>query len=233
MATIQIKSTDDIDVFADYYQNENPDAPIILLCHQAGFSRGEYLETAPELVVRGYTCFAIDQRSGNTVNAVDNQTARQAYQKGLGLKYADAYPDIAASIEYITENFPNQKLMLVGSSYSSSLALILAVKYQDMLSCVACFSPGEYFTFAGKGIADWAKEINIPVFITSAKGEEGSWKNIFNLIPGNNKKEFIPAGEGIHGSRNLWNSTKNNVEYWEAFSAFLQHYFPVAKPNNG
>lgn len=227
MTTIKINSTDGIEVTADLYLNDNTDAPIILLCHQAGYSRGEYLETAPKLLALGYTCLAIDQRSGNTVNGVDNETARAAHAKGLTLQYADAFPDIAATIEYIEENFPTQKLMLVGSSYSSSLALIFAVKYKNQLSAVASFSPGEYFKFEGKGIAEWAKEISLPVFITSSKGEVSTWKPIFNVITQTNKIGFEPNGDGIHGSRNLWSSTKNNAEYWVAFKEFLSTNFPV------
>jgi len=61
--TITFYAQDSVLVTADTYFIKDV-APTVLLCHQAGYSRGEYLETAKKLNALGYSCMAIDQRSG-------------------------------------------------------------------------------------------------------------------------------------------------------------------------
>ena len=61
-----------------YRQSLGADAPLIVLCHQAGGSRGEYREIAPRLNKLGYQCLAIDQRAGGQVKGVVNETYRAA-----------------------------------------------------------------------------------------------------------------------------------------------------------
>ena len=90
---ITFKALDGVIITADVYM-AGDDKPMILLCHQAGYSRGEYKEIAPELNKMGYNCIAIDQRSGDEVNGVKNETARDALSKGLGTDYLDAEKDI-------------------------------------------------------------------------------------------------------------------------------------------
>ena len=54
-------------------------APVLVLFHQAGWSRGEYREIAPKLNELGYICLAIDQRSGKGVNGVANGNVTDPY----------------------------------------------------------------------------------------------------------------------------------------------------------
>lgn len=220
--TLQTISSDGVKVTFDYYKSPHINCPILILCHQAGYSRGEYIETAEYLTQLGFSCIAIDQRSGNEVNDIKNQTALDAHSKGKSLQYVDAVPDIEAAIAYADKEFPHAKKVLVGSSYSSSLAIILGVKHAKSLTAVASFSPGEYFTYEGNTVAEWAKELKLPIFITSAKGEVSGWKNIFSNAASETTVGYEPQGNGIHGSRNLWSSTTNHVEYRNAFESFLE-----------
>src|SRR5262245_54570689 len=64
---ITFPSKDGLPVTADLY-HVNDSLPVILLCHQARFSRGEYREAAVKLNKFGFNCLAIDQRSGQEVN---------------------------------------------------------------------------------------------------------------------------------------------------------------------
>ena len=80
--TINFPSKDGLSITADLYLIKEA-KDIILLCHQAGFSRGEYVETAKRLNKLGYSCLAIDQRSGKVVNGIVNQTAKLAIEKGV------------------------------------------------------------------------------------------------------------------------------------------------------
>lgn len=221
MITIKFSSADNVEVTADLYLHENKNAPVILLCHQAGYSRGEYKETAPKLLALGFSCLALDQRSGNEVNDVQNQTARNAHSKGLPLKYVDAAPDIEAGIQYLTDNFPGSKKFILGSSYSASLTVIMAAKFAGVLSGAISFSPGEYFLYNAKTTSEWAAQIKIPILFTSSKGELHSWQRVFEATPEAYRRIFKPAGEGKHGSKTLWEDTSNHKEYWEAVTEFL------------
>ena len=71
--TIEYSAKDGLEITADLYEAPESDT-FILLFHQAGWSRGEYKETAPKLNTLGYSCLAVDQRSGDEVNAVKNKT---------------------------------------------------------------------------------------------------------------------------------------------------------------
>jgi len=221
MNKIEIKAADGLGITANLYESEHIECPVFILCHQARFSRGEYIETAEYFFKQGFTCIAIDQRSGGEVNGIVNETHKAAVNAGKPTNYIDAAQDIEAVIAYADKEYPSAKKVLLGSSYSSSLALIMGVKYADVLTAVISFSPGEYFEFENKSIAGWAKDLQLPVFISSAKAEVDGWAAIFEAIPSANKIGYKPTGSGMHGSRNLWMSTQNHQEYRSALQKFI------------
>ncbi len=220
--TIEFSSKDDLAITADLYLTDDRDAPFILLFHQAGWSRGSYREIAPKLNLLGFNCMAIDQRSGNAVNDIKNETAARAKLKGLAMNYPDAYQDMQAALDFVYEKYKPGIMLIWGSSYSAALSFILAEKNMEMLDGMLAFSPGEYFTFEGKSISEYAKSLYMPVFITSSKGEEKNWKNIYEVIPSDYKMNFVPNFEGYHGSRALWEAHEGNEKYWEHVKEFLQ-----------
>lgn len=223
--TITLLSADSLTVKADIYEGTNPELPLLLLFHQADFSRGEYVQTAPQFAELGFTCIAIDQRSGKEVNGVINETYKQAVAKGLGINYPDAYPDLETALNYAKENYPGKEIILCGSSYSSSMVFILASRQPENIVGLMSFSPGEYYEFDGKKIEDYAKQVKIPVFVTSAKSEEKLWRSIFDVIETDTKVSFLPENvEGIHGTRALWSQIEGNEQYWKAVNDFLQQF---------
>ena len=225
MEKISIETADGLEMTADKYVNSNPDAKWIILCHQARYSRGEYIETALRLVEMGYSCLALDQRSGDAVNGVKNETNEHAVRKGIGTEYADALPDVEAALNYTKNVLGASHIMMVGSSYSASLAVIMAAKYPDDVDAIASFSPGNYFKIDGMDVSDFAKKVNLPAFITSAKDEADSWKEIFANIPSDAKTSFLPELDGFHGSKALWKKNEGHEAYWAAFSSFLKKHF--------
>ena len=80
--TVHFDSADGLKITADLYLSHDKSKPFVVLCHQASWSRGEYREIAPKLIALGFNCMAIDQRSGNEVNDVKNETADLANQEG-------------------------------------------------------------------------------------------------------------------------------------------------------
>jgi len=218
---VNMIASDGLRVFGDAHLQGNENW--MLLCHQAGFSRGEYINTAPLFCERGYNSLALDQRSGSEANGIVNMTHHVADSLGLGTSYREAIPDIEAGIEYAYRNNNYQPIILVGSSYSASLVLQLG--NNDLrVKAVISFSPGEYYE--GESVAGWASGLSVPVFITSSKSE-GSASDLLGIvaaIEATNERctHFVPQEEGIHGSRALWESTSNNEEYWKALDAFLE-----------
>lgn len=219
--TIRLTADDGLEVTADLYKTHSDSVPFIILFHQAGWSRGEYLEIAPKLNALGYNCLAVDQRSGNKINNVENLTYKKAKKAKKGTKFVDAFPDIEAAVRYVRMSFPNTKIILWGSSYSSSLVLKYAGDYPDNMQGVLAFSPGEYFK-SKDFIQNSAKNITCPSFITSAKGEKARWWEIHQAIPTKTKTFYLPSGAGNHGSRSLWEKFSDNVGYWEAVKRFLE-----------
>jgi len=226
--TITFKSEDGVTITADIYMAHDKTAPFILLFHQAGWSRGEYIEIAPKLNSMGFNCIAIDQRSGNGVNGVKNMTKLSAEKMNKGTSYIDALTDIESAISYSKQHFVKGKLIIWGSSYSAALVLKFAGDNPKTIDGVLSFSPGEYFEKAGKSktyIIRSAKNITCPVFITSAKAEKENWWSIYNAIASRDKTWFLPKTQGNHGSRALFEKFDDHQVYWDAVKNFLDKYF--------
>ena len=222
--TVTFQAPDGITVTGDLYMKHDSASPFIVLCHQARWSRGEYREIAPKLNDLGFNCLAIDQRSGGTVNGVDNRTHAAATKAGKPTLYADAEPDMIAALKWAKSNHAKGKLLLWGSSYSAALTLRIAGENPDLVDGALAFAPGEYFERFGKP-GDWitlsARKIGDPVFVTSAKNEYKNWQPIFEAIPGTAKTKFLPTTNGNHGSRALWEQFDDHRDYWTAVKRFL------------
>lgn len=210
-------SKDGLTISADLYE-VNGKKPIVLLCHQAGFSRGEYKDTAIRLNHLGYSCLAIDQRSGEIANKIVNETALLAKEKGLPTSYLDAKQDIESAIDYLYDMNGNQPILLVGSSYSASLVLLIG-KENEKVKAVASFSPGEYLK--GIKMSDKLQDYKKSVFVTSSKNEIQQIKDLKISVSKGQLIHFEPSTKGIHGSRALWESTEGTDKYWNAFESFL------------
>ena len=216
--TITFYAIDSVQITADTYFIDNPKG-MILLCHQAGFSRGEYLETAKKLNDLGFSCMAIDQRSGKGVNGVVNQTAAYANSKAVNVGYAGAKKDVEAAIDYLFSLNNNEPIILVGSSYSASLALWIASERNEKIKAVAAFSPGEYLK--GRKLMQMIRPLKIPVFITSSRREIGPVTKLIRRVREKYVVHYKPKEKGIHGSRAIWESTEGYAGYWGAFKNFL------------
>lgn len=231
---LEFPSADGLKITGDLYApHKGKRVPFILLCHQAGWSRGEYREIAPRLNSMGFNCLAIDQRSGGTINGVKNETSARATEKKLPTTYVDARQDIVAALRYVRkEKLARGALIAWGSSYSSALVIQITGTEKNIADGVVSFAPGEYFARFGKSntwVQAGAAAIKKPVFITSAKDEKQQWKNMFAAIPNKRKASFVPETAGNHGSRALWKQFPDNTEYWKALTTFLDKNFPRKK----
>lgn len=227
-------SRDGLDITADFYRSEpdrrTQDAPLIVLFHQAGWSRGEYREIAPKLCAMGYDCLAVDQRSGGAVNDVVNETNARATKAGKGTTFVDAEQDVVAALEFAREELKAERVMAWGSSYSAALVLRTVAKHPELADACAAFAPGEYFERFGKS-GDWIESslgtLRRPAFVTSAGNEKENWERMYKAIPKGKKRSYLPTTAGQHGSRALWERFPDNGGYWKEIEAFLHEEFPA------
>lgn len=227
--SVDFPTSNGIEARADLYGDASSGAPLIVLFHQAGWSRGEYREIAPKLVEKGYRVMAVDQRSGRGVNGVPNVTSKRAAKKKLPSGYLDAYPDLVAALDYAKTTLNAAQVIVWGSSYSASLAIRLAAEHPERVRALLSFSPGEYFKREeGRSyIETHAKFVKQPMFVTSAKKERDLVKPIFDAAPAEKKILFTPASAGQHGSRALWSKWSDSDVYWTAVNGFLDTYAPA------
>lgn len=216
--TITFLSKDGITITADLYF-VNDTAPYMVLCHQAGYSRGEYKETAPKFNRYKFNCIAVDARSGDQINDVENETALAVKAKKKPSTYLDAEQDILAAIDYAYSQ-SNKKVILVGSSYSASLALKIGTS-NDKVKAVIAFSPGEYFG-SKLNLKKTISTFDKPLFITSTQEEAPGVSELIKDIKSQKKQQFIPAGKGVHGSKALWKENPDYRIYWQELTMFMR-----------
>jgi dienelactone hydrolase len=216
---VSFYTEDNLKVTADLYLNDYLN-PFILLFHQAGSSRGEYIDIAPKLMKLGYNCLAIDLRSGEKSNYIKNETAQRAIKEKIANRFIDAEKDIVASIDYVLKY--NQKpVILFGSSYSASLALMVA-KDNKRVEAVIAFSPGEYFR-PELIVKEEIANLNLPVFIAASEIEYSYVKELASGLNLQNKTLFKPSNSrGTHGAKALWDSSSGNGEYWLNLTQFFR-----------
>ena len=219
--TITFKASDGISVTADLYMAHEASAPFIILYHQAGYSKGEYRSIAPRLNAMGFNCLAVDQRSGDKVNGVINETHNEAVAKNIPTEYLDAIPDIEAAYLYVKYSIKPDKIILWGSSYSAAILFYMGSEHHKNLSGILCFAPGNYFKINHKELKTFAAKITCPVFVTSAKSEYKNWRGMYDQVK-SEKSYFLPETEGKHGSKALWTDNPSHQAYWTAVTKFLK-----------
>jgi pimeloyl-ACP methyl ester carboxylesterase len=215
---VTFTSSDGLIITADIYIADK-ELPYILLFHQEGSSRGEYIEIAEKLTKLNYNCLAVDLRSGENSNYINNETALQAAEKGVSDRMIDARLDIKAAIDYAW-NLSYKPIILFGSSYSASLCL-LEGRTDDRVKSVIAFSPGEFFGDDIR-IQDEMTSFDKPLFVATTQRENPYVVEMLGKINQENITWFQPADSpGIHGSKALWESSTSKDQYWLALILFF------------
>ena len=206
--TVRRTIEEGLEMTADYTrQRAKPKGPIVVCMHMAGSSRGEYADIAPLFAEYDCDVLAVDLRSGGEFGGVANELAAawSEAHEGETASYEAAYPDVEKAVAWAQELRPDSRVILVGSSYSASLALVYAGRNPQAVDAVLAFSPGEYFKdFARVGLE--VKTIEAQVYVTCGNGprELSLAKPIFKAIPKELRSSFWP-GEipASHGARTL------------------------------
>lgn len=215
---VMFASKDGLTITADLYETE-PEHPWIVLFHQSNSSRGEYRDIAPRLNKLNLNCMAVDLRSGKEKNFRVNETAALAKDAKLPSNFIDAEKDMVAAIER-AYGIGRQPVILLGSSYSASLALKLATE-MDEVAAVIAFSPGEFFDNKlnmQKAVTGLSK----PVFVSGPASERRWIEELTSGIPTGKKITYIPGAGGVHGASCLLKTTDGQTEYWIQLINFIQ-----------
>jgi pimeloyl-ACP methyl ester carboxylesterase len=208
---VSFKAKDGLTITANLYKIDSS-YPYILLFHQAGYSKGEYKETAVKLLKLKYNVLAVDLRSGGPVNFSPNVTAELAEKEDFPHTYIDARQDIVAAINYAFA-LNEKQVVIFGSSFSASLCL-LEGKTNDKVKAVIAFSPGEYFQpqiILQEELMGYKKKI----FVACSESEYKYTKLLLSGVEEKYKTLYAPKEfSGRHGSKALWSDCKANKEYW-------------------
>ena len=215
---INFNSKDGLTITADLYEVAKPKG-FILLCHRSHCNRAEYRETAPRLNELGYACLAIDQRSGMKVFGETNETKDRAKAKGLPTGYLDAKPDVETAIDYAYELNKKKPIILFGSSYSASLALLVSTQ-TDKVKVTIAYSPGE--NLKGLNLANEIKTLDKPIYVTSPKVEIKQVSDVVKNVNPKLVEHFKPTVDGFHGSKTLWKEVSGHETYWTSLEKFLK-----------
>ncbi|NBC82752.1 MAG: hypothetical protein GVY19_05160 [Bacteroidetes bacterium] len=217
---ISFVAEDGLEIIADLYVKDRS-YPFILLFHQSESARGEYKGIANKLLNLNYNCLAVDLRHGAKMNHTLNQTALNAEKKNYATAPSDALKDINASIDYVFRQY-QQPVILFGSVFSASLAMVAAVDNYKVQAVVA-FSPGEYFKprFAVK---EKIISLDIPLFIAGSSVEEPYINEMVDSMDNNNRLTtyFLPEKNNVLGAKVLWDDHKNSQKYWFELFVFFK-----------
>jgi dienelactone hydrolase len=220
---VTLSAADQVKVRGDLYALEGEDrlgAPVILLFHQAGSNRGEYVEIARRLNEHGFHALAIDQRSGGKRWGFDNETVTR-YGESTG--YLEAMPDLAATLKWKTDAGYTGPTVIWGSSYSAALVLLLAAGHPQ-IDGILSFSPGEYLDTRSNEVREAAERVQQPVLVLTPEDERDRATQIFEVIPSEDKKLVIPE-LAVHGSSMLVPERNPGAEkIWPEVLAFLDRF---------
>jgi pimeloyl-ACP methyl ester carboxylesterase len=207
-------------VYASFYRAMNNNSKIALLFHQAESNRMEYEPLLSTLHIAGFDTLAVDQRSGGTRWGADNMTVKRI---GESSEYAEAYPDLAAALNYAIKR-KYKTILLVGSSYSASLAIVLASRNPIDVAAVAAFSPGEYFPNKN-WIKNSAGNLRMPLYVTAATNEKQRVEEVLINTDGKDVIYYQPL-HSVHGA-STFREDKNPEGYkanLENFAEFLRRF---------
>ena len=228
---IQVKeisfiTPDNIKIFGDLYAKDKT-SPVIILFHQGGSNaRSEYAPIIPKLIKKGYTILAIDQRVGGQYYGGYNRTLANVptYIYGDGYGYCDAYNNLEGALDFMIESGFTGNKTIWGSSYSASLAIILANNRQNDISGVLAFSPASGGSMKDCLPNQYFETLKKPLLMLRPPSEAKSdnSKAQLKLVQSFGHQTFV-AKHGVHGSSMLVEErVKNEVgETWKVVFDFL------------
>lgn len=202
-------------VYSSHVSAMNNNDKVVLLFHQAGSNRMEYEPIISSIHIAGFDTLTVDQRSGGDMWDFSNQTVKKL---GESTEYAQAYPDLEAALTWAKRK-KYKTVIAVGSSYSASLAIVLASNHGGDIDAVAAFSPGEYF--ADK---NWVKtavsNLSVPLYITGTDTEKERINTVLQWKKEQDITRYQPRN-AVHGASTM-RQDKNPEGYKANLDSFIR-----------
>ena len=219
---LTFKTSDNLEVTADFYETFAESNKYMLMFHQADYSRGEFQQIASRIIKLDMNCIAVDLRYGNEVNYVNNETAMRARLNGNTISMMDCEKDIIAAIEHVYTMDTAAKIFLMGSSFSASLCLKVAKDRNDIQAVIA-YSPGEFF--GDFSVAQYLQGLKTPTYIACPRNEYTYVSQLAEEITSTKSVLFRPEGSGgMHGARCLWWNSEASEDFWLSLLFFLKDF---------
>lgn len=220
-SNISFEASDGVKVYGEFIKTYISN-PTILLFHQGGSnSRGEYTPIVPRLVQEGFNVLAIDQRQGGQAFGSYNRTVAELDDD---FSFCEAYLDLKAALNFVSEHRYSKHIILWGSSYSGSLVVKLASEHYEKISGVLAFSPASGGPMAECKADLYFDDLTVPLLLLrpSQELEIESSKIQFELA---RKKGFqvYQADIGTHGSSMLVEKRAegDTEKNWQVVLSFL------------
>lgn len=218
-STVSFFSSDSLLITADEFITADSFSYLILI-HEQGSSRGEFIEIVDRFQKMNYNCLAVDVRNGGNSNFIPNETAKRARNNDKKNNSQAVEADIRAAIDYAYEN-SGQGVVLLGAGANGSLVLKTA-KEQAVVDAAIALSPGEFF-LPLFSIENTISGIQKPLLITASRTEYPYIEQIMSNVEEEYKTIFVPENsEGERGSAVLLPGNPSYTEYWLAILLFFK-----------
>ena len=225
---VAFRSDDTLLVSADLYPVKEKRAPVVVLVHQSGASRGEYRQIAPRLKQMGFNALAIDSRWGrrDRWNGVWNETAKRYGTEAIvtsgdraRIQAIDREKDLRAAVRWLRQEGYSGPLILWGSSITANGVLKVAALGEERVNGLLAFSPGEYNPDNKTEMQAQVKNLRLPLLIACGEDEDQLCGEIFRSVP-EGRKRYYHATRGRHGSSILLDDPEN----WRPVEQFLEQF---------
>ena len=215
--TVEYYSEDSLLITADLYIQSDT-LPYLILMHEQGSSRGEFIPIIERFQKMNYNCLVPDLRNGGNSNFVANETAKRSRNYASNVEGIEG--DILASIHYAA-SISTAPVLLLGAGANGSLALKAAMEMDTVKAAIA-LSPGEFFLNQFL-MQDTLAALKKPVLATSTKLEFPYTEAMLSNVDEKYKELFVPENdEGRRGTEALLMDNPSHGEYWLAILLFFK-----------
>lgn len=217
--TLYLYSADSLLITADEYITADT-LPYLVLLHEQGSSRGEYVNILHRFQKMNFNCLVPDLRNGGNSGYLTNETAKRSRNRKYGRKAEDIEGDIRAAVDFAAMK-SGKKVILVGAGANGSLALKVG-KEADPVKAVIALSPGEFFRNQFS-VEDTIAGMKKPVLVLSSKMEYPYMEQLLSRVDISNKELFTPEDhEGRRGTGALTDNNPSQSEYWLSILLFFK-----------
>ena len=224
---VSFETEDGFTLHGDLISAGSTQSPVAILLHMYRHDRSSWSPLIPELVSKGITVLALDQRTHGESTRKGDETVRvDDIPRGDFGDVVRAGPkDVAAARAYLAgHGFDVSRIALVGASYGCSVALLSAEQVVGVVALVL-LSPGT--AYFGVDVTQQARDFGGPLLAVAAEDDRQATRSARTLTEGRRTtSELSIFSKGGHGTR-LFASQPGLVV---AIREFLRQSFGMVPP---